>query len=98
MSKNKYDKLQECFDWGEITVDVLCEADVKPPEGKELKYDRGRDAYYVDGEVWHVESRPAYIGPAGEFYADDVAREIEKLGWSFKAGVGRCPHCTKRDA
>lgn len=96
MSKNKYDKLQEQFDWGEITVDVLCEADVEPPEGKELKYDRGRDAYYVDGEVWHVESRPAYIGPAGEFCAEEVARVVEEHGWSFKAGVWRCPHCTKR--
>jgi len=98
MSKNKYDKLEEQFDWAEITVDVVCDSGDEPPEGKETEYRRDTDAFYLDGKVWHVESRPAYIGPAGEFCVEDAVREVEKLGWSFKAGVWRCPHCTKRDA
>lgn len=65
MSKNKYDNLEQQFDRAEITVDVVCDSGDEPPEGKETKYHRGADAFYVDGEVWHVESRPAYIGPAG---------------------------------
>ena len=99
MSKNKYDALQESFDYSDIEVTVYC-ADAglwEVPEGKELTTNTWNNTtHYLDGEPWCIEAYLAHDSAARNWRVENVAREMQREGWSFKAGVWRCPHCTKR--
>ena len=96
MSNNKYDALQNRFDSSRIKVSVYCDSIGDLPEGKQLTYNRDTDTHYVDDEPWCTEEYLAHHDDAQNWRVEEVAREMTREGWSFKAGSWRCPHCTKR--
>mgnify|MGYP003116001612 FL=1 len=96
MSNNKYDALQNRFDSSRIKVSVYCDSIGDLPEGKQLTYNRDTDTHYVDDEPWCTEEYLAHHDDAQNWRVEEVAREMQREGWSFKAGEWRCPHCTKR--
>jgi len=96
MSKNKYDALQNYFDFSRIKVSVYCAALDVVPEGKELTYNYDTETHEIDGEPWCAEEYLAHHDDAQDWNVEKVAREMQHYGWSFKAGDWRCPHCTKR--
>ena len=96
MSNNKYDALQNRFDSSRIKVSVYCDSIGDLPEGKQLPYNRDTDTHYVDDEPWCTEEYLAHHDDAQNWRVEEVAREMQREGWSFKAGEWRCPHCTKR--
>tara|TARA_R100001594_G_scaffold31793_1_gene59197 strand:- start:750 stop:1046 length:297 start_codon:yes stop_codon:yes gene_type:complete len=96
MSNNKYDALQNRFDSSRIKVSVYCDPIGDLPEGKQLTYNRDTDTHYVDDEPWCTEEYLAHHDDAQNWRVEEVAREMQREGWSFKAGEWRCPHCTKR--
>ena len=96
MSNNKYDALQNRFDSSRIKVSVYCDSIGDLPEGKQLTYNRDTDTHYVDDEPWCTEEYLAHHDDAQNWRVEEVAREMKREGWSFKAGSWRCPHCTKR--
>mgnify|MGYP003108427288 CR=1 FL=1 len=98
MSDNMYDVLQNRFDSSRIKVSVYC-ADAglwEVPEGKELTTEGWNDTHYVDDEPWCTEVYLAHHDDAENWCVEEVAREMKREGWSFKAGSWRCPHCTRR--
>ena len=96
MSNNKYDALQNRFDSSRIKVSVYCDSIGDLPEGKQLTYNRDTDTHYVDDEPWCTEEYLAHHDDAQDWRVEGVAREMQREGWSFKAGSWPCPHCTKR--
>ena len=98
MNNDLYDALQNRFDSSRIKVSVYCDnAGLwEVPEGKEVTYNRDTDTYYVDGEPWCTEEYLAHHDDAQNWSVEKVADEMQREGWSFKAGQWRCPHCTKR--